>query len=118
MGASGVIVMTGTRYTIPHTIPHTAHKVPSQKKAGRVLLPFLLLEPVVGVEPTTCCLRNSFPGWTELPQPAPSALECERSSCKRDWMRPEGTTIYIHIYIHPSAQHDPLMKRHLWLALG
>ena len=47
------------RYTIPHTISHIAHRVPSQKKAGRVLLPFLLLEPVVGVEPTTCCLRNS-----------------------------------------------------------
>ena len=38
----------------------------------------LMLEPVVGVEPTTCCLRNSFPGWTELPQLAPSPLECEK----------------------------------------
>jgi hypothetical protein len=44
---------------IPHTISHTAQKVPSQKKTGRATLPFLLLEPVVGVEPTTCCLRNS-----------------------------------------------------------
>ncbi len=46
------------RYTIPHTISHIAHRVPSQKKTGRAFFSFLLLEPVVGVEPTTCCLRN------------------------------------------------------------
>jgi hypothetical protein len=31
-----------------------------KKKTERALLPFLLLEPVVGVEPTTCCLRNRW----------------------------------------------------------
>jgi hypothetical protein len=25
------------------------------------MTPFLMLEPVVGVEPTTCCLRNRYP---------------------------------------------------------
>ena len=45
---------TFLRYTVRDTVREV-------KKDGReqMLSPVLMLEPVVGVEPTTCCLRNS-----------------------------------------------------------
>ena len=43
----------------PHFYPHQGQNRGcwANKKEG--ILPSLMLEPVVGVEPTTCCLRNS-----------------------------------------------------------
>jgi len=60
-----------------HTVRDTVRKA---KKDGAALscYPVLMLEPMVGLEPTTCCLRNSFPWWTELPLASQAALECER----------------------------------------
>ena len=57
-----------TRYIIPHTISHIAQKVRSKKKTGRAFLPFLLLEPVVGFEPTTYCLQVSCRAVHQNPQ--------------------------------------------------
>jgi hypothetical protein len=51
--------------------------MPSKKKTGRAKLPFLLLEPVVGVEPTTCCLRNDSSRFGRLSTKPFAALEYE-----------------------------------------
>src|SRR6266508_6577900 len=64
------------RYTITHTISHIAHRVPSQKKTGRAFFSFLLLEPVVGVEPTTCCLRISCASVHRHPHLSITPSEC------------------------------------------